>query len=95
MIEILFQEDGNEADLEVLRHDAHWVPNVDGTLDRGILDWDLIAEHVAKAPMQLPADFEVVLTVKDGDLEDELNQLIICREQAELFYQKVINYKGK
>lgn len=91
--ELLFQEDGNEADLEVLRHDAHWVPNVDGTLGKGILDWNLIAEYVAKAPMQLPADFEVVLTVKEGDLEDELNQLVICRKQAELFYQKVLSHK--
>ncbi len=93
--ELLFQEDGDEADLAVLAHDAHWIPNVDGTLDKGILDWDIIAEYVAKAPIQLPADFEVVLTVKEGDLEDELNQLIICRKQAELFYKKVLDYKNK
>ena len=93
--DLLFQEDGDQADLEVLRHDSHWVPNVDGSLGRGILDWDKIAKYVAKAPMQLPADFEVVLTVKEGDLEDELNQLIICRKQAELFHQKVLDHKAK
>ena len=76
-------------------HDAHWIPNVDGSLDKGILDWDLIAKYVAKAPMQLPADFEVVLSAKAGDLDDELNQLIVCRQQAELFYKKVMEYKNK
>ncbi|NLI90455.1 MAG: TIM barrel protein [Epulopiscium sp.] len=93
--ELLFQEDGDAADLAVLKHDAHWIPNVDGSLDKGILDWDLIAKYVAKAPMQLPADFEVVLSAKAGDLDDELNQLIVCRKQAELFYKKVMEYKNK
>lgn len=93
--ELLDQEDGDRADLEVLLHDAHWIPNVDGTLGQGILDWNLIAEYVAKAPLELPADFEVCLTGKDGSREDELKQLIICREQAELFYQKVLDCKGK
>lgn len=93
--ELLYQEDGEQADLEVLLHDAHWIPNVDGTLDQGILDWDLIAEYAAKAPLDLPADFEVCLYGKDGSREDELNQLIVCRKQAELFYQKMLDYKTK
>lgn len=93
--ELLYQEDGIKADLEVLLHDAHWIPNVDGSLGRGILDWDLIASYVATAPLDLPADFEVTLTVDDGNEEDELSQLIICRKQAELFYQKVLECKAK
>lgn len=93
--ELLYQEDGEQADLEVLLHDAHWIPNVDGTLGQGILDWDLIAEYAAKAPLDLPADFEVCLYGKDGSREDELNQLIVCRKQAELFYQKMLDYKTK
>ncbi|PWJ50418.1 sugar phosphate isomerase/epimerase family protein [Faecalicatena contorta] len=93
--ELLYQEDGEQADLEVLLHDTHWIPNVDGTLGQGILDWDLIAEYTAKAPLDLPADFEVCLYGKDGSREDELNQLIVCRKQAELFYQKMLDYKTK
>ncbi|MCP1109991.1 sugar phosphate isomerase/epimerase [Lachnospiraceae bacterium PF1-21] len=91
--ELLYQEDGDKADLEVLLHDSHWVPDVDGTLKRGLLDWDLIAELVATAPLDLPADFEVVLTINEDDPEDEMKQLIHCRKQAELFYQKVLNKK--
>ena len=93
--ELLYQEDGDKADLEVLLHDKHWVPNVDGTLGQGILDWDLIAGYVAKAPLELPADFEVCLYGEDNSREDELNQLITCRRQAELFYQKVIKCKAE
>ena len=91
--ELLYQEDGDKADLEVLLHDVHWVPDVDGTLGRGILNWDLIADYVAKAPLDLPADFEVVLSAADGSSGDELEQLIACRKQAEHFHQKVITYK--
>ncbi|MCD8333206.1 MAG: sugar phosphate isomerase/epimerase [Clostridiales bacterium] len=91
--ELLYQEDGIQADTEVLIHDRHWIPNVDGTLDQGILDWKLIAEYVAKAPMQLPADFEVIIAGKDGSEEDELRQLKVCHRQAELFYQMVLDAK--
>lgn len=91
--ELLYQPDGVKADREVLLHDAHWIPNVDGSLGQGIIDWELVAKYVAKAPMELPADFEVIIVGKDGSEEDELNQLQVCRKQAELFYQKVLSYK--
>ena len=79
--------------VNVLRYDRHWVPNVDGTLGQGILDWDLIASYVAKAPLELPADFEVMISGKDGSREDEFRQLVECHRQAELFYEKVLSYK--
>lgn len=86
--ELLYQEDEESADTEVLLHDAHWIPNVDGTLGRGILDWDLIATYVAKAPMELPADFEVCISGPD-----ELEQLKICHTQAEKFYRMTADYR--
>ena len=89
----LYMEDTDEADANVLRYDRHWVPNVDGTLGQGILDWDLIASYVAKAPLELPADFEVMISGKDGSREDEFRQLVECHRQAELFYEKVLSYK--
>lgn len=91
--ELLYAEDVDEADANVLRYDRHWIPNVDGTLGRGKLDWKLIAEYVAKAPMQLPADFEIMLVSEDGTNEDEIRQLKICRTQAEKFYQMVLDCK--
>ena len=89
----LYMEDTDEADANVLRYDRHWVPNVDGTLGQGILDWDLIASYVAKAPLELPADFEVMISGKDRSREDEFRQLVECHRQAELFYEKVLSYK--
>lgn len=88
---LLYQEDGDAADREVLMHDAHWIPNVDGTLGRGIIDWDLVASYIAKAPLDLPPDFEIMM----GPGEDELEQLNICRIQAEKLYQKILNYKQR
>ena len=61
---------------------------MDGTLGQGILDWDLIASYVAKAPLELPADFEVMISGKDGSREDEFRQLVECHRQAELFMRK-------
>lgn len=92
--ELLYQSDPVEADLAVLLHDAHWIPDVDGTLGQGILDWDQIAAFVAKAPLDLPADFEVCLAGENGSREDEFRQLVICHRQAELFYQKVLEHKA-
>lgn len=86
--ELLYQEDPESADREVLLHDAHWIPNVDGTLDKGILDWKLIAKHLARAPLELPADFEVCISGPD-----ELEQLKICHKQAEKFYKMVTEYR--
>lgn len=87
--ELLYQEDEESADREVLLHDAHWIPNVDGTLGRGILDWDLIAKHLAKAPLELPADFEVCISGAD-----EFEQLKRCHTQAEKFYRMVSDYRN-
>lgn len=89
--ELLYQEDGDRADAEVLKHDKHWIPNVDGGRKEGILDWKLIADYVAKAPLDLPADFEIMLSGKDND--DEISQLKECRHQAEIFYQMVLERK--
>ncbi|MFW5646769.1 MAG: sugar phosphate isomerase/epimerase family protein [Acetivibrio ethanolgignens] len=86
--ELLYQEDGDEADSQVLLHDAHWIPNVDGSLGRGMINWELVAEYVAKAPVELPADFEVCI----GN-EGEKEQLKICHTQAEKFYEMVLKYK--
>lgn len=89
--ELLYMDDVDEADANVLRYDRHWIPNVDGTLENGILDWELIAKYVAKAPLSLPADFEIMLSKTDGTNEDEIRQLKICRVQAEKFYQLVLD----
>lgn len=90
--ELLYQKDEDLADLEVLLHDAHWIPNVDGTLEKGILDWKLIARYVAMAPLDLPADFEVCISGGEG-LESEMEQLKICHRQAETFYKMVLDEK--
>jgi len=87
----LYQVDPIAADDAVLQYDAHWIPNVSGTLERGVLDWDVIAEYLAKAPLDLPPDFEIMLFV-DSE-EEELEQLLICRREAELMYQKIIELK--
>ena len=87
--ELLYQEDPVAADREVLLHDAHWIPNVDGTLGRGIVDWELVAKYLAKAPLDLPADFEVCISG-----EDELEQLAACHRQAERFYQMIWDHKN-
>lgn len=92
--ELLYQEDPVRADADVLRYDRHWIPNVDGSLENGILDWKLIAGYVAKAPLDLPADFEIMLAGKDGSNEDEIRQLKICHKQAELFYRMVLDAKA-
>lgn len=87
--ELLYHPDPEEADRQVLLHDAHWIPNVDGTLGRGMVDWDLVARYLANAPLELPADFEIVLS--SGD---ELEQLKICRTQAETLHRMILNYKN-
>ena len=55
----------------------------------GILDWDLIAKHLAKAPLELPADFEVCISGAD-----EFEQLKRCHTQAEKFYRMVSDYRN-
>lgn len=88
--ELLYQEDPVEADTEVLLHDSHWIPNVDGSLGQGVLDWNLIAQYIAKSPIQLPPDFEIVL---GGDNDEQVRNLKICKKQADLLYQKILSYK--
>ena len=74
----------NTDEVEVLAHDSHWVP-----MDKrgGVLDWKEIAKWVARAPLDLPADFEV--GIYGSDAEDEFRQLVECRKVAEQFYKMV------
>ena len=75
----------NNDDVAGLAHDSHWEP-----MDErgGAMDWDEIAKWVAKAPLDLPADFEVGIY---GDTpEDEFAQLVACRKTAEKFYRMVL-----
>jgi sugar phosphate isomerase/epimerase len=88
--ELLYQEDPIKADADVLRHDRHWIPNVDGTLGQGILDWNLIADYIAQAPLELPADFEIML---GGENDEQIKQLKICHTQAEKLYQMILDRK--
>ena len=76
-----------DNDTEVLLHDAHRVPF------SGVLDWDIIAEYVAKAPIELPADFEV--GIGGATDEERMNNLIDCRKRAEDFYKMVLSCKNK
>jgi len=75
-----------EDDWQVLKHDLHAVP-----FSGGVMDWEKVAELVAKAPLDLPADFEVVFSGKTP--EEEFAKLEDCRKKAELFYNKVLSYK--
>lgn len=78
-----------DDDAEILKHDAHWVPM--DARGHGTMDWNEIARYVAKAPLDLPADFEVGIYGKDE--EDEFGQLVECRKTAEKFYQMVLDAK--
>lgn len=89
--ELLYGPDPDEADANVFRHDRHWVPNVDGKMGRGILDWDKIAFYVAKAPLSLPADFEIMVSPED---KDEKTLLRDCHREAEAFYKLVLEKKA-
>ena len=87
--ELLCQQDWIAADREVLKHDKHWIPNVDGTLGKGITDWKLVAYYLAQAPLDLPPDFEITI----GADEDDLEQLHICRIQAQTLYRMILDHK--
>jgi sugar phosphate isomerase/epimerase len=72
-----------ETDAEILVHDRHWVPF------SGVNDWDRIAKLIAGAPLvDLPADFEVVLSASSP--EEEFRLLVDCRERAEKFHRMVL-----
>jgi sugar phosphate isomerase/epimerase len=74
-----------DDDTAVLKHDAHRVPF------SGVVDWDIVAKYVAKAPLDLPADFEVGIV--GSTPEEEFELLVDCRKKAEKFYEMVLSYK--
>ena len=79
----------NNDDAETLACDSHWVPM--DPRGGGLIDWEEIARWVAKAPLDLPADFEVGIY---GDTpEEEFSKLVACRKTAEKFYQMVQAHK--
>lgn len=76
-------------DSEILKHDRHWVPFA----EEGVIDWNEIARLVAKAPLDLPADFEV--GIYGSTPEEEFEKLKDCRNKAENFDNMVKSYKDK
>lgn len=72
-------------DTEILNHDLHRVPF------SGVVDWDTVARWVAKSPVELPADFEVMISGQTP--EEEKNLLRDCRERAERFYGMVLTLR--
>jgi sugar phosphate isomerase/epimerase len=81
---------GRGLDLETLDHDRHWVPFSGVINDRN--EWNRIARLIAGSPVELPADFEVVLPASSP--EEEFKLLVDCREKAEQFHQMVLSYRG-
>ncbi len=80
----------NTDPVETLAHDSHWVPM--DSRGGGLIDWNEVAHWVAKAPLDLPADFEVGII---GDTpEEEFRLLEDCRRVAEQFYQMVLQEKA-
>lgn len=74
-----------DNETEILAHDLHKVPF------SGVIDWDIVAKYVAKAPLDLPADFEVSISGKTE--EEELQLLADCQAKAERFDAMVKKYK--
>jgi sugar phosphate isomerase/epimerase len=72
-------------DWEVLKHDCHRVPF------SGVVDWDKVASLVAKSSVDLPADFEVVISASSPEKEFDL--LVDCRKKAEKFNEMVLSYR--
>lgn len=79
----------NTDPMAVVAHDRHWVPM--DPRGSGQLDWQEIARWVAKAPLDLPADFEVMLPAETE--AEERTLLAGCRETAERFQQMVEGYR--
>lgn len=79
----------NDAQAVVMA-DAHRVPFT------GVLDWDQIARWVAKAPIDLPADFEVGLKYGEAfeSHEEEISLLKDCHERALRFHQMILDAKA-
>ena len=74
----------------VVMADAHRVPFT------GVLDWNEIARWVAKAPMDLPADFEVGLKYGEAfeSHGEEIDLLKDCHERALRFHQMVLDARA-
>ena len=62
-----------------------------------MLDWNQIAYWIARAPIDLPADFEVSLQygTKYNSQEKEMADLKQAYVYAERFYQMVLDEKAK
>lgn len=75
-----------DDDGEILKHDSHRVPF------SGVVNWDIVAKWVARAPIDLPADFEVGIV--GATPEEEFRLLVDCREKAEKFNEMVMGYKN-
>lgn len=80
-----------DDDKKVLSADKHRCPFT------GVLDWNRIAYWVARAPIDLPADFEVCLQYgkKYTSPEQEMEDLKQAYCYAERFYQMVVDEKAK
>jgi sugar phosphate isomerase/epimerase len=66
-------------DMQIYAHDYHRAP-FSGLKH---IDWRRVAGILAVAPLEGPADFEVVISAKDQD--DEFRQLCQCQKWAEQF----------
>ena len=80
-----------DNDEKVLAADKHRCPFT------GVLDWNQIAYWIARAPIDLPADFEVCLQygTKYNSQEKEMADLKQAYVYAERFYQMVLDEKAK
>lgn len=78
-----------DDDVAVVQADAHRVPFT------GVLDWQKIAYWVARAPLEMPADFEIGLKYNQSfeSEKEELDLLSDCHERALKFHQMVLNEK--
>ncbi len=78
-------------DVAALRGDKHWIPFT------GVVEWEKVAHWVARAPIDLPADFEVCLQygTKYDDAEKEMADLAKAHAAAERFQQLVLDEKAK
>lgn len=80
-----------DDDCAVAKGDVHRPPFT------GVLDWEKIAGWVAKAPIDLPADFEIGLKYGQefGSLEEEMSMLQDVHEKAVRFHRMVLEEKSK
>lgn len=74
-------------DLEIVKRDKHKIPFT------GIINWDIVADYIAKSPLELPPDFEVLLRARTK--EKEMKLLVECRKKAEKFYKMILRCKDQ